>query len=1249
MTEQSPSTTGMLDFFARGGEMGALMQTVDWAETPLGPVESWPQSLRTSISICLFSRFPIILWWGAEKVMVYNDAYRPMLGQKHPKSMGQRGRECWSEIWDIIGPMLEGVYYDGVATWSSDQMLPLFRNGYTEECYFTFSYSPIFDETGRIGGIFTAVTETTRRVLSERRLATLRDLSENANRGQSTEDACRMAAATLDDNPLDVPFAFIYLVEESSGTARLVAETTGTDFAPPMVDLNSDSPFCGPLREAFQSAQTVILDDFAGFDNVPPGPWPETPHTALVLPITAPTQERPVGFLIAGVSARLALDDDYRGFHHLVSGHIGTAISNARAFEAERQRAEMLAEVDRAKTTFFTNISHEFRTPLTLMLGPLEDLLNNPAYDLDKTERDLVEVTHRNGLRLLKLVNTLLDFSRIQAGRTQAVYEPVDLAAYTAELASTFRSAIERAGIRYTVTCAALPEPVYIDRDMWEKIVLNLLSNAFKFTLEGEIEVQVVEADGGAQLVIRDTGIGIPAAELPRLFERFHRVPGSRGRTYEGTGIGLALVLELVKLHGGDIQVQSAEGEGSAFTVTLPFGSAHLPPERIQGECTLASTALGTRPFLEESMRWIAETDEMPALLPPVAAAEAAPPEGTRRYILLADDNADMRNYVERLLSPMYEVRAVEDGLAALEAAQERRPDLVLTDVMMPRMDGVQLLIRLRGDPQMANVPVILLSARAGEDARVQGMDAGADDYLVKPFAARELLARVRAHLDLARVRQAAVDREQAARASVTEILESIADAFYALDEQWRFTYINAKALEWSRKTRAELLGQNMWEALPHLAHGESRRYMEQAAATGQPMQFDAFSARVGRWYGVNVYPNNNGLSVYFRDITQQKRSEQQAAALQKITAAFSEALTPQQVAQVLVDQGLATLNATASVIALLSDDGKQLVTISGHHINPELFRQYSAVPVDAPILIAHAVREGKPIWIDSFETYQERYPEIARLWSPDDLQAVVALPLTVDGRMIGVLSLSFRDARMFEEEERNFIQILAQHCAQALERARLAVQAQEAAALEERQRLARDLHDAVSQSLFTASMLAEMLPILWERNPAKARESTEQLARVSRSALAEMRTLLLELRPTTLVNSKLGDLVKQLTQAIQGRRQITFSLDIQEEVSLPPDVHIAFYRVVQEALNNIAKHSRASNVHILLHTTPFGADLQVRDNGIGFDPAATSAGMGVHGMRERANEIEAALRVHSAPGAGTSVRLVWLAKTREG
>jgi signal transduction histidine kinase len=313
---------------------------------------------------------------------------------------------------------------------------------------------------------------------------------------------------------------------------------------------------------------------------------------------------------------------------------------------------------------------------------------------------------------------------------------------------------------------------------------------------------------------------------------------------------------------------------------------------------------------------------------------------------------------------------------------------------------------------------------------------------------------------------------------------------------------------------------------------------MEQAEAAGQPVHFETFSERARKWYGASVYPTASGLSVYFRDVSQKKRAEEQAAALQKITAAFSEALTPQQVAQVLVDQGLAMLNATASIIALLSDDGRRLVTISGHHISPQLFQKYSVVPVDAPILIAHELREGKPIWIDSYETYQQRYPEIAPLWSPEDLQAVVALPLMVDGRAIGSIGLSFRHPRVFDEEGRKFILILAQHCAQALERARLAIQAQEAAALEERQRLARDLHDAVSQSLFTASMLADMLPLLWERNPDKARESTQQLARVSRSALAEMRALLIELRPTTLLNNSLSDLPNRLRARHSGGNQ---------------------------------------------------------------------------------------------------------------
>jgi signal transduction histidine kinase len=449
--------------------------------------------------------------------------------------------------------------------------------------------------------------------------------------------------------------------------------------------------------------------------------------------------------------------------------------------EANRQlRAanEKLAELDHAKTAFFSNISHEFRTPLTLMLGPLEDALakrdsRSPA------DRETLNMVHRNALRLLRLVNTLLDFSSIESGRIQAVYEPIDLAVLTADLASIFRSAVERAGITLNVDCAPLSEPVYVDRDMWEKIVLNLLSNALKFTLQGGITVRLARADAMAELTVADTGIGIEPHELPHLFERFHRVHGAKGRTFEGTGIGLALVKDLIKLHGGSVSVASVYGRGSTFTLRLPLGTAHLPADRIGASATPVATATGAAPFLEESLRWLPDRVQPAAATADVNVeglassaqrraelrSAAGTGAGPRPRVLFADDNADLRDYVGRLLEAVYDVHAVADGEAALAAALAAPPDLVLSDIMMPGLDGFELLQALRKEPKTATIPVILLSARAGEESRIEGLEAGADDYLTKPFSARELVARVRTNLEMARSRRESVRLEERLKA----------------------------------------------------------------------------------------------------------------------------------------------------------------------------------------------------------------------------------------------------------------------------------------------------------------------------------------------------------------------------------------------------------------------------------------------------------------------------------------------------
>ncbi len=716
------------------------MRSLDWSATPLGPPGTWPQSLRSAAGICLGTNYPIAIYWGPELALLYNDAWSEIPGEKHPWALGRAGREVWPEIWDAIGPLFESVQTTGEGVWQEDQLLPMHRHGYTEECYFNFTFSPIRGENGAVEGIFNAVVETTFRVIGERRERTLRELAERVAGVRTEHEVYSAAVEVLGSNANDIPFFLMYRLHSDHAGPQLVG-TAGMEapsFNWPVELLLGNK---GPLVVENLSAQVGV--------EIPSRVWPEPVERALLAPFGGAAHGgSPAGFVVAGISPRRALDNDYENFVARAAAHLGTAIANVRAFEEERRRAETLAEIDRAKTAFFSNVSHEFRTPLTLMLGPVEDALADP--DLPTRERERVEIVHRNGLRLLKLVNSLLDFSRIEAGKTQANLEAVDLARVTADLASNFRSAMDKAGLRFHVDCRPLSAPVLVDRDMWEKIVLNLLSNAFKFTLEGEVSVDLTERDSMALLSVRDTGTGIPAAELPKLFERFHRVEGARGRSIEGSGIGLALVQELVRFHGGEVEVESRGGEGTCFTVSIPLDRTGAVPRKVEEPAT--ATAVRAEAYVEEAMRWLPEGGSVRSdSEEPVSSA----PQGAPR-ILVADDNADMRDYVRRLLSGSYRVDVVEDGQAALDSIRESRPDLLLTDIMMPRLDGIGLIKAIREDAGLRDLAVIALSARAGEEERVDGLETGADDYLVKPFSARELAATVRSNLELARIRHEA-------------------------------------------------------------------------------------------------------------------------------------------------------------------------------------------------------------------------------------------------------------------------------------------------------------------------------------------------------------------------------------------------------------------------------------------------------------------------------------------------------------
>ncbi|HYD57523.1 MAG TPA: ATP-binding protein [Burkholderiales bacterium] len=829
-----------LDFLAGGGEMGALIRGRDWSRTSLGPAERWPQSLRSAVSILLPSKAQIALFWGPELVTLYNDAYRPVFGAKHPDALGKPIRESWSELWRAgLKEIFENVLATGEAFWARDRPFYMERRGFLEETFFDVSYDPVRDESGRVAGIFCIVSETTGRVLGERRLKLLRELATQTMNAPSVDEVCARTLEVLRSCPGDIPSAELDLD-----------------------DRNRWKPGVEGRLAVLASGE---------------------------------------GRIRLGISPNLLFDEEYHGFFELVAGQVASSVASARAVEAERRRAEALAEIDRAKTAFFSNVSHEFRTPLTLMLGPVEDALADAS--LPAPQRERLRLVRRSGLRLQKLVNSLLDFARIEAGRAEASYEPVELGAFTAELASTFRSALEKAGLTLSVDCPPLAAPAYVDRDMWEKIVLNLLSNAFKFTFDGGVAVSLREEGGVIRLAVQDSGTGIPPAELPRLFERFRRVEGAKSRTHEGTGIGLALVQELARLHGGAIEVASAEGQGSTFTVSIPAGSAHLPPERIGAPRALASTSLGAAPFLEEAERWLPEpVEEVPARA------------GAR--IVWADDNADMRDYVRRLLSPHYDVEVAPDGEAALAAVRRRRPDLVLIDVMMPRLDGFGVLAALRADERTRSLPVILLSARAGEEARLEGLKAGADDYIVKPFTARELLSRISARLELNAMRDR-LRRERAELADLfaqTPVPTAVLQGPDLVFELANPAYVEAVG-------GRDVAGRPLLEALPELRGQGLDGQLREVMRTGQ--------AHVGRERLVRVERNGRLEDSYFTYIYAPLRAEQ--GRVDRVIAIVNEVTE-----QVLARKKIEALAAEAQKAASELEDFIENATVAMHWVGPD-------------------------------------------------------------------------------------------------------------------------------------------------------------------------------------------------------------------------------------------------------------------------------------------------------------------------
>ncbi|MEO1521168.1 MAG: response regulator [Cyanobacteria bacterium J06633_2] len=442
-----------------------------------------------------------------------------------------------------------------------------------------------------------------------------------------------------------------------------------------------------------------------------------------------------------------------------VASQAAIAVHQARLFQTTRQQAEKLIELDRQKTEFFQNISHEFRTPLTLNIGPLESAV---AQGGDLPHEQAV-IALRNSRRLLRLVNQLLDLQRLDAGRMQSMFCPCDLQTFVHHIVETFRPYCEKRHIRLETHFQPCPT-VYLDVEKFDKVLYNLLSNAVKFTPEyGHIRVSVRPDGDRCMLQIQDTGIGIRDDQIPYLFERFRQADGSTNRSYEGSGLGLALVKELVDMHGGDVSVDSIYGEGTTFTITLQQDAHHLPleqvsdvPAEIDGDRSTVELAdiytdeeeHDKDQRLDDSLTHQAVNSHEHSSTPTANIQLLSPridDDDESLHILVVDDNPDLRRYVKRVLEQTgYHVSTARNGEEGIHLAQQCQPNLVLTDLMMPRMSGLELIQAIRHDEVLRGTPIILLTAKANEETRIEGAEQGADAYLSKPFNHRELLAEVR-------------------------------------------------------------------------------------------------------------------------------------------------------------------------------------------------------------------------------------------------------------------------------------------------------------------------------------------------------------------------------------------------------------------------------------------------------------------------------------------------------------------------
>ena len=1044
--------------FGDRGAVAAAALELDWEATLLGAVLAWPDMLRLRVRETLDAANASAVWWDSQQVEIYNDAWGAFLGDEHPVALGRPAVQNWSRShvdWGRMGVIAAQVMGTGQPVASAPLAFLVSRSGAVEEVFASFSCAPLRDVHGQVLGLRCNLWDTTRDIVAQRRMQLLHSMVTRMSHAANQHDACAFAAEALNDAPADIAFALVYLVDLSRRQATLACAaglTAGSSAAPRLVHVAGGArnwPLERVLPESAQAVSsarpTAVVDDL--LERFPElqaalAPGRQAGPGAVLLPLHATPESGPLGVAIIGLPPHRPYDELHAAFVELLGRQMAAGLGEARARELERDRLERLAALDRAKTDFFSNVSHEFRTPLTLLLAPLEDLARERE-TLPRRVASELDAALRNARRLLRLVNNLLDFSQIEVRGRKALVTPTDLGELTEDITSAFRSAVEAAGLRLHLEIAPGLPPVPVNGPMWEQIVSNLLSNALKFTFEGAITVRLKALRLHAELEVTDTGIGIDAEELPNIFKRFHRVRGARARTSEGSGIGLAVVHDLVRRMGGQLTVRSIAGRGSTFTIWLPLQPLTARTELGEEPAKDAAQRQVAADLATEASRWSdrgAPDGVIDDVLDP-PPAEAGGMRTSRGRLLIADDNADLRAYLRRLLGAQWDVQLAADGEQALASAREQAPDVVLADVMMPGLDGFQLLQHLREEPGLAQVPIVLLTARASEEAAIEGLLAGADDYIAKPFSPRELVARVRAVVDRSRADAAL----RASESKYRTLFESIDEGFCVVDviEDEGGKAVDVAFVEvnpaYRRQTGiGDVVGKRALEIAPDMEQHWLDLYGS-VAQTGRAVRTVDFNSDTGRWFDMYVSrvggADSRRIAIVFGDITERQRAELRQAFLLRLSDALrplSDPVAIQQTAMRVLGEHLRVNRAFYA-----DGQGDDSVILRPGYVDGVFPLEGIIRFAEFDKTMADVYRAGETFVIR--DTHADPRFDAQQRANFDTLgmRAGVGVPLLKEGRMRAILSVHQTAPRNWTDDEIALLHETAERTWDAAERVR--------------------------------------------------------------------------------------------------------------------------------------------------------------------------------------------------------------------